>query len=362
MGHDDEEQDEEECHFPIAPQLARRRIFEGNPEHLVEGFDAVVIPLDGRLQADLKWDEARRKASQAIENGYDILWSLDLALFSGLAQPLVNQQQFLTLSLSIEHFRDTLWQEFKAKTMGLSLFRGPADFSKDFVWDLDQEHNFKSWLDENARQTEPASRPDKEERPWKRLFCRDVAVEYLLLLAASIPDTLPVFLFLDCSAFDVSLAEEVQYFNPERFNRFQLVLKKCQLPHKAMGWGSPTCLGYCGTDSLDLPMVPVIDVGICVPPMKYIQSEHYQGFQSVLESLQKLSIPYKLIAENSLTAEWDGLDYLLFNPSSLTLEGKRKLQGFCAAGGMAVSTGPLIGLSQELPVEEWLHACEKLIR
>ena len=48
-------------------------------------------------------------------------------------------------------------------------------------------------------------------------------------------------------------------------------------------------------------------------------------------------IPFRLIAEENIITNWDGLDTLIFAPSLLGSQGIRKLQGFLAAGGEVVS-------------------------
>lgn len=345
------EENLEDDYPPPMVEMARPAIFEGSfHEGVPAGFDTVTLYLDGGVQADLNWKNVREDARAAIDQGFSLMWDIELALFNQLKQPLTNQGQFLSLALSLEHFRDSLWKEFKESTVGISFYRGKADFSLGFLWDLHQEQNFRSWLKENCGLEE------LEQEGGElliRLFCRDVAVEYLLLLASRLPDTLPAYLYLDVSHFNGTLADEMQLLNPERFDRFHLALKEGRLPFDGLGWGSPTSFGLSGEKFNQLPDSVDVKVGVCVPPMNFNRAFHYQGFEEALAELQRLSIQYNLIAENVLTSRWDGLDYLLYSPAGLSSEGKRKLQGFCAAGGTTVSTGNLIGLPQELTLRSW---------
>lgn len=348
-----EEHLEAESDFLQQVPIVKPRIFEGSLANgIPAGFDAVTIRLDGRMQAELDWKIARKEASLATEQGFGLMWAIDLGLFTGLALPLTNQGQFLSLALSLEHFRDSLWHEFKDNTLGVSLYRGAADFSLGFPWDPQHEQNLKSWLKESCSlEAElPELRQSQEGRQLLRLFCRDVAVEYLSLLAARLPDTLKAHLFLDMSSFTGSCSDELQYLNPERFDRLQLAIRNARLPFEAMGWGAPTPCGYSGMNPFQLPEPQENKIGVCVPPMVFNRASHYEGFEEALAYLQRLSISYKFIDENSITAKWDGLDYLLYSPSGLSVQGRRKLQGFCAAGGTAVSTGILMGFPQEISV------------
>ena len=57
----------------------------------------------------------------------------------------------------------------------------------------------------------------------------------------------------------------------------------------------------------------------------------------LFEKLLKQGTKVRVIEEAYLTAEWDGLDILYIDPPCLSREGKRKVQGFQAAGGEVIS-------------------------
>lgn len=364
--HFEEEHLEEENDFmETLPPRSPPRIFEGKwEEHIPSGFDTVIISLDGRFQADLDWKKGREQAQKAVEKGYSLMWNMQLGLFDELAQPLTNQTQFLALTLSLEYFRDSLWKEFKDQTIGITLIRGNVDFSLGFPWNSHQEQNLKEWLKE-IQEIPGFERHDissldlfqlqhhQEGQHLIRLFCRDVAIEYLALLATRLPDSLPAYLYLDATSLAGSYISEIQLLNPERFDRLYLALKGHRLPFEALGWEVPSAYGYSGDSSIELPLLSPVSIGVCIPSMTFYHSAHYQELEFGLNALHKRSIPFKLISESQLTSKWDGLDYLLYTPSGLTTQGKRMLQGFCAAGGMAVSVGNLVGLSNEISLMDW---------
>src|ERR1700722_17564979 len=78
----------------------------------VTEFNAVTISLDAQLKSDLNWKKAVLHAKEAIDKNYKIFWDLNLGLFEAINSPLSNQQQFLTLKLAINHFNNTVWNEF----------------------------------------------------------------------------------------------------------------------------------------------------------------------------------------------------------------------------------------------------------
>lgn len=326
-------------------------VWEGSLADIPKNFNAIRIPLDGRMQADLKWEEARKEAQKAIELNKYIFWELDLGLFDGLNFSLSNQPQYLSLRLSLEHFRDSIWKEFAPHSLGLILFRGDADFSRSFVWEEQQSQNFAAWLLEHYGNKEPEHPIEQQLR---KLFCRDVAVEYLTLLSSCLPDELPRYLLLDMESFSSPL-DQVQQLHPDRYEQFSLGLKNAAFSLPSLGWeNSPTSLGFIGMKEVVLPKDVKPHVGICLPTMEFLRPSHYFGIEIALDYLITNEIPFKVISETHLVTEWDGLDYLFYVPQGLSSQGKRKLQGFCAAGGIVITTQDKMGFAQETSLNEWI--------
>jgi hypothetical protein len=337
----------------IVPSL---RIYEGDwTGQQLPDFDAVTITLDGGLDSDLDWQNQRKLAEKATKAGYWILWNIELGLFEHLVHSLEIQSQFLSLSLAVEHFRDTLWKEFKDKTAGLSIYRGRANFSEQLRWDPIHTEQLNEWLKE-------AGISHQELHPLhKILFCRDVCVQYMTLLVSRIPDSLPIYLFLDISPFAKSVLAQLLVLNPEKFERFSLALCSHTLPFPSLGWGRASPIGYAGVDNTTLPFpVEPAAIAICIPPSRCYLPSHYACLEEAVKQLQALELPFRLIAESELISQWHGLDYLIYCPDSLDVTGKRKLQGFCAAGGTAVSsTGQLIGLAHEITLSAFITIVNK---
>lgn len=314
-------------------------------EEIPEDFNAVCIPLNGTLHSTLDWNPARKYAEQCIKKGFNLFWELDLGLLGGLRRPLSDQTQFKCLVLALHHFRDTLWREFKEYTIGLNIYRGPGDFSVGFDWDAQQMKNFDLWVTEN-----PTS--SLEDFDLKKLYCRDAASEYLNLLAANVPDELPLFILVDISSIENPL-EQAKLLSRELFDRIRLGIKGSRLPLDDFAWdnGSPRH-GYISRRILQQNPASAV-VGICFPGTNCIEPGHYSGMQQAIEWLLKTKREFRIIPELFLTTEWDGLDYILFTPMGLGTQGKRKLQGFCAAGGIAVTLGKSLGLVHEISLQEF---------
>lgn len=352
------------CDKPFVPY-----VWDGKFDEIPENtFNALTIYLDGRIHSDLSWQAAKKAARKAVQQGYCILWHLDLGLFEGLTLPLVNQTQFLSLGLSLKHFKETLWSDFKHQTLGVCLYKGNADFSQNFAWDAHQLENFRQWLEqlfgsEQELKNETGvlslelSDFKENERGMQlvRLFCRDAAMEYMGLLASQAPDDLPVYFFLDASSLSSDPLKQLQLLHPERGDQLNLAIKGCRLPIQGWGWESfATPLGYCGQALLSLPSMPDVKIGICIPSLSQCKPSHWEGTELALKELDQRAVQYKLMVEDNLITNWDGLDFLIYTPSVLSFQGKRKLQGFCAAGGTVVSTEALLGLPYEMELHEFL--------
>lgn len=354
--------------------LMRKFIFDTNAigQTVPQGFNAIKIEIDGRTQADLDWNLAREWAFMIKEKGLHIFWEINLGLFEDLQMPLTNQSQFLSLCLSLEHFRDTLWKEFQEETIGLCLYRGSPDFHSHFKWDPQQISNFQGWLQESFENIPSFNReyglnagsfseilPEdlfriKGGSRLISLFCRDVIGEYLDLLAARLPDQLKCFLLFDCSGIEEP-ALLAKLVTKERYPRLNLGFKK------GLGHGDELTWDVSGQrDFIGLALPPVffdheINHAICLPPMSLHHPLIDLSLNQAILSLKEFNVPFRLIPEVFLTQEWDRLDFLFVYSKNINLQGRRKLQGFCAAGGTVITLGECLGVPLEITFEEWLQ-------
>lgn len=141
-----------------------------------------LIHLDGKTSSTLNWTSARKEALQQIAQGKKILWHLDLGCFQSLLKPLENQEQFMALTLAIEHFSHSLWNEFRTYSKGLLLYKGSAHFS---------------------------------------LEARNIASDYLQQLIAKLPDPITPYIAFDADAEDPLMTELVH--DPSAYGRFKIL-------------------------------------------------------------------------------------------------------------------------------------------
>lgn len=296
---------------------------------LSQDHNTALISINGQMNADLDWKSTESVAEDYIDKGLKLLWKLDLGLFKQLKYPLEHQTQFLSLILSLEHFRDTLWKKFKEYTLGVCLYDGDAQMIDQLDWNPTLNENYLTWGNQVLKDV---FKP--ENRDLKSIFARDAAVEYLTLLANRMPDEMQIFVILDVAKLN-DLAIEAQLIHRERYERIHLMVKNSRLP---------TLFPY-----------KTAEVGLALPHHSLVANYSYQGLGSLLDKLISNNRTFRLIPETYLINEWDGLNYLLVISETVNAQGRRKLQGFCAAGGTVVTCGNLLGLGQEMSADDFFN-------
>lgn len=258
-----------------------------------------ILTCDARTSSALNWSALQKEALQAIASGYKILWHLDFGLFNELKMPLGHSGQFASFCLAIDHFKETLWKEFHRFSIGAALYRGNADFLPQFPWDPALEESLVHWLKEHSQEKTLFS---------LRMFARNLSVEYLEQLSVHLEEAIVPFAILE------ELPEDR--------------LMKALLT-------APDCYGkvrlHFTNEAFDWQIEEEKALGVCMPSCKISSSEKLLPYQKIFEELSGKD--YKLIPEDQLTSNWQGLDVLYLNPGAITAEGHRKVQGFIAAGG-----------------------------
>lgn len=323
------------------------KIFDADDlyEQVPIGFNGVRIKLDSSLKSSLDWTKAKDAASKNIEKGLKIFWELDFGLGKGLDHPLGHNSQFLSFKLAVEHFCTEIWQHFHQDTTGIALYRGSADFSLGFIWDEEQLRR-----SEDRQKEFPVNMKDKKVQ--ERLYCRDAVGEYIELLAGHLPEQLPIHLLIDAGKLNDPL-ELANIAVRDRFPNLNYSIGKGSLPSQALTWYEGSSYqGYIGKDLSKWNQHPLPVYGICSPSL--YRPIDRDRILYCLKEFESRKVNYKLLSEELLILEWEGLDYLVVAPENLSSQGLRKLKGFCAAGGTIINLGNFpLNLSQEKNWTDW---------
>ena len=268
--------------------------YKNTPFYPVEGENMACVRLAAHLSDDLNWEKQIECARTFVAEGKFLFWKIDLGL-EGLQLTPHDTSSFYSFSLALEQFSKKVWPAFQEYTFGVSLYRGGADFSSLFP----SSHWEREGCDEQLHRVQ--------------LFS-----EYLHRLISFLPDTALIFALIDFPE-ELSFARQCQLFSKERFESI-----------------------YLGFSRGCVDKVP--RVGVCLPSSDQMSESVLEQLNTLAADLHSQGTPFRVVSEEKLTEEWDGLDQLIVFSSALSARGRRKLLGFIAAGGEISVVGDPIDL------------------
>lgn len=321
-----------------------------------DASNAVVIKLSAKISDDLLWEEQRLQALEIIKNDKLILWELDFG-FSDKTLETTHSAEFYSYGIALEEFSQNIWPEFKDKSLGVILYRGDCQFIERFHWTEDHRTYFFETIHEESLHASLQKKIESSDLSWHEALCSDVHfhfyaatmfAQYLQRLASYLPDDTLVFSLFDVSGAS-STARLALLLSKERFGHILLGLKNAKVALGHLNWEDGLCLGgWIGRGSAYFSTMSEVRIGICLPE-EHMFTEQVEGMlNNIFDELIVRQIPCRVIPEAMLTEAWDGIDYILVISSAVSYQGKRRLQGFCAAGGTVVLTGFSLDLACEM--------------
>ena len=279
--------------------LKNLKIFDRNhpQEPIPNGFTAATVVVDAKPASSLCWKSEISAAQELIKNGYKICFELDLGLFGSEFKGIANQGQFQTLVLALDEFRNRLLKPFQEHIEAVILYRSPTAFSS---------------IEE-----------------------RDIQMDYLDLLRQELPDELITLLLFDCQNIQDPYSF-VRMFSPDRFNLFTLGLAHAPVLLSNVCWNAGgALLGYIGRD-ISKYHPQECSKALLMPRF----TSDAASIRPLIESLILQNKRFKIISEDFLALEWDGLDELYIQKTTLAATSLRMVDGFIAAGGVVIDQNP----------------------
>lgn len=265
--------------------------------------NTVCISLPSRLEDDLEWGLTLKLAEQVAYSGKYLFWNIDLGLSAYRFIP-EDTAAFFSFSLALEEFTKKVWPVFAEQTLGASIYCGKFHPHFNFPpshWELDP------------------------------LSAADALSDYLHRLASFLPEEVIAFAQFDVSEIH-SYAILAQFLSKERFKYLQLALQGAKIPFVGLCWNDGYAaqgwIGQKAAENISLPAA--ISTGVYLPNDSHMS---FCLFEQLLVHLIHEQKPFRILAEDKLTQEWDGLEDLIVIENCISVQGKRKLQGFAAAGG-----------------------------
>ncbi len=262
-------------------------------EALPKGYTAATVYVDALPSSSLVWKEAIEQAEALINDGYKICFEIDLGLFGPNFKGIANQGQFQTLVLALDEFRGRLLARFEKHIEAVILYRSNATFTS---------------IEE-----------------------RDIKMDYLDLLRQELPDDLVCLLLFNCEDMQDPYTFS-RIFSPDRFCLFALALQSAPLLFSYCCWNKGTSMqGYIGRDS-SFHKPQSCSKALMMPRF----CNDAEQTKPLLEALIARNEHFKIISEDLLALEWEGLDILYMPKSGIALTSLRMADGFTAAGGTVV--------------------------
>ena len=162
---------------------------------------------------------------------------------------------------------------------------------------------------------------------------------YLQQLAALFPDHVPLFACFEIKNI-TSPSQIAQLISPDYFPYLHIGLADCHYP---IGVLRSCNEGWVGRSFQNASL------GVVVP------LEENDTIDQWINRLQRDGIACRILYESHMSEQWDELDHLILFSAALSEQGRRKTQGFIAAGGTAVVVGPQLGLAREITIDAYLR-------
>jgi hypothetical protein len=277
---------EEQC-----PDLSSVTVFDrlDNLEPIPENFTAATLRLEAHAASTLSWKQEQAACSELVQSGRKVLFELDLGLFGPQSKALAHQGQYSSITFAINEFCHQLWQPFQEHTLGVILYRAV--------------------------------------NPFMSASERDEKMDYLDLLRSELPDALACLLLFDVQGIEAF--DFLRLFALDRFSLFTLALAHAPIPMRHCIWQEGCgLLGYIGRQEvLELHSAPTL--GLLSPRYDNIQED----LRPIVDKLLAQKSCFRVIPEEYLATEWEGLDELIVPMNSIQSSTLRLIDGFKAAGG-----------------------------
>ncbi len=224
----------------------------------------------------------------------ELLWNMNLEQVGNPAFFDAHVDQIL-------HFTQEVFPKIKETTLGVLLYQGSYSFDQPLT--SDEEEKYADFCLEHPSTA--------FQLP---LFRANLLAEYLHRLIAFFPDDLPVFAFFDVSNI-TSPTLAAKLLSSCRFKHIHLVVTGSQVP-----------IGITTGDQTPAKL------GVCLPQDAACTQEVFSHLDQLFLELREQE--YRILSEELLAEEWNGIDELCVLQNTLSSKGKRLLAGFEAAGGI----------------------------
>lgn len=213
-----------------------------------------------------------KKKEEITTTKTPFFFELQLGLFDQLPLPLSDEGQWQSLALGVHCFVEALLPI--RRSQGVILYRGPVDLSLNY--------------------------PYKEGG---KFSCQETCASFLRDLLSLLPEEIIPYLYFERQGKE----EELRLLSSDFFSPFSSII------------------------SPPFPFEKESPIALFLPSAHL--EEGWKETMGLMHALEDLQIPFKTVSETALTYSWENIEVLVVAPEAVTLQGRRKLEGFAAAEG-----------------------------
>ncbi len=287
-------------------------------------YDSINVTLDGSLTSNLDFKELDEHLSLEIPLCIELFLDIHTETFS-----FFNEFEFAIRRRALEVLLERLEECPESQISHIILYRGPIDFSNHIKHHKQTSYEYDLWKEELFENS-------IDEEHLLNLYSSTLLSNFFHSLGSILPDHIRGTLLFSLPA-SLECGKVVELISEETFSHLEVGIKHPKFFLKGICWGMGSATHMLSfyahqskyTESEVKTAVILPFLGLC----------NYKEFESVCQSLISSDIPFKIIEENLINEKWFGIDCLIYDPSTISFDGNRMLDGFIAAGGLVKTFG-----------------------
>lgn len=288
-----------------------------------ESYNCINISVDGSPVSDLSFPDLENKIQEVLDLDQNVCLELFLDLHAH-DFTFTNPLAFAIRKRSLEALLQRICFIPENKIERIILYRGSFDFSNEIAHNATLSEEYKKWKSELLENT-------IDEEHLLHVFSSQLLSNFFHSLATILPDHIKGTLLFTLPPH-LSVAKTAELISEETFAHLEVGVKNAPFYIEGIAWGQGN-----GSHTLSYkPMTTLkeedVKVAVILP---FFGKCDYDRFEKICCYLTENGIAYKVIEENLLNEKWFDIDKIIFDYDASSFDGKRMVDGFVAAGGMA---------------------------
>jgi hypothetical protein len=291
-------------------------VYKKNPN----AYDCLTIFVDCSPSSNLDFSIIDEVALLNIPFWVECFFDIETETFS-----FFNEFEWAIRKRALEVLLEKITPLPEEKISHILLYKGTIDFSNHIKRHQQTSQEYDEWKDllpEN----------NLEEEHLLHLYSSSLLSTFFHSLASIFPDSMKgaLVFFLPPS---LECGKIVELISQETFSHLEIGINEPTFFIEGICWGRGSGrFNLSSTGELSKYKEDEVKTA-CVLP--FLGRTDYKKFEQLCQNLIKNNTPFKIIEENLMNEKWFGIDILYYDPETISFDGKRMIEGFIAANGIA---------------------------